>query len=245
MTNDVSSSYHGLQTKVEKRFSNGLSFRGNYAFGKVLDVGGSAFGSSASPQDPRNFRADRGLSALHRAHIFTLDYIYQLPFGKGRQFGTDMPRAVNLIAGGWELTGIISARSGAPYNVAIPRDIANIGPRTIGQRPNLVSDPFEGAKQAPDLYFVRSAFAEPAPYTFGNLGRNAFTGPGSFTFDFGGYKNFDIAERLRLQFRGEFFNGLNNVNFSNPDANFDSPTFGRILSAGEARQIQFGLKLLF
>jgi hypothetical protein len=245
MTNDVSSSYHGLQTKVEKRFSQGLSFRANYAWGKTLDVGGSAFAASASPQDPRNFSSDRGLSALHRAHVFTLDYIYQLPFGRGRKYGSDMPRGLDLFLGGWELTGIMSARSGAPYNVAIPRDVANIGPRTIGQRPHVVADPFARAKQAPDLWMLRSAFVEPAPFTFGNLGRNVFTGPSFFQFDFGGYKNFNIAERIRLQFRSEFFNGLNNVNFSNPDSNFDSPNFGRILSAGEARQIQFGLKLLF
>jgi hypothetical protein len=246
MTNDATSTYHGLQAKIEKRFQHGLTFAGNYAFGKALDNGGSGFGASSAPQDPRNWRADRALSSLHRTHVFSFDYVYQLPFGRGHRFGASMNRAADLILGGWELTGIIAAHSGAPFNVSIGRDTANIGARSISQRPNLIGDPYAGAGRAPDLWINKAAFGEPAAFTFGNLGRNAFIGPGFFQMDIGGYKNFTITERIRMQFRAEAFNITNRANFANPDSGFDSGTFGTISGlAGAPLEAQLGLKLLF
>jgi hypothetical protein len=244
------STYHGLQFKIDKRFNRGLSFRGNYAFGKVLDTMGAGFGASAATQNPFNIRADRALSDLHRAHTFTFDYIWEIPFGKGRTFGANAGGVADAILGGWQLTGIITANSGAPFNVSIPRDIANVGPRSIGQRPNLVGDPFAGVQGAPEQFINRAAFDEPDPFTFGNFGRNVLTGPSLFQFDFGLYKNFRVTERIGVQFRSEFFNFLNNVNFGNPNTNFDAgpAVFGSIagLAAGQyARQVQFGLKVMF
>jgi hypothetical protein len=248
MDNNATSSYHGIQAKIEKRFSKGLTFRANYAFGKVLDNGGSGFGASSAPQNPYDVRADRGLSSLNRTHIFSLDYVYQLPFGRGQRFGTNMNRLADAFIGGWEVTGIFSATSGQPFTVGIGRDVANIGARSISQRPNLVGDPYSGALNAPDLWINKDAFAEPAPFTFGNLGRNTLVGPGFAQFDFGGYKNFMITELIRLQFRFEAFNITNRVNFGNPDSNFDDPvgTFGRITGlSGRPREEQVSLKLIF
>ena len=248
MDNNATSSYHGIQAKLEKRFSKGLTFRANYAFGKVLDNGGSGFGASSAPQNPYDVRADRGLSSLNRTHIFSLDYVYQLPFGRGQKFGTNMNRFADAFIGGWEVTGIFSATSGRPFTVGIGRDVANIGARSISQRPNLVGDPYSGALNAPDLWINKDAFAEPAPFTFGNLGRNTLVGPGFAQFDFGGYKNFMITELIRLQFRFEAFNITNHVNFGLPDSNFDDPvgTFGRITGlSGRPREEQVSLKLIF
>ena len=248
MDNSATSTYEGLQVKVEKRFSQGLTFRVNYAFGKAIDNGGSGFGASSAPQNPYNTRADKALSGLNRTNILSLDYVYQLPFGRGRKFGSGMNRAADALLGGWELTGILSATSGSPFTVNIPRDVANVGARSISQRPDLVGDPYSGAQHAPDLWINKAAFAEPAPYTFGNLGRNTLIGPGFAQFDFGGYKNFTLTERIALQFRFESFNLTNRVNFGNPDSSFDDPvgTFGRITGlAGRPREEQIGLKLLF
>jgi hypothetical protein len=248
MDNSATSSYHGLQAKIEKRFSQGLTFRANYAFGKALDNGGSGFGASSAPQNPYDVRADKALSSLNRFHIFSLDYVYQLPFGRGQKYGSNMNRVADAFVGGWEVTGIFSATSGQPFTVGIGRDIANIGARSISQRPNLVGDPYSGAQNAPDLWINKSAFAEPAPYTFGNLGRNTLIGPGFAQFDFGGYKNFMITELIRLQFRFEAFNLTNRANFGNPDSNFDDPvgTFGRITGlSGRPREEQVSLKLIF
>jgi outer membrane receptor protein involved in Fe transport len=248
MDNSATGSYHGLQAKIEKRFSQGLTFRANYAFGKAIDNGGSGFGASSAPQNPNNTLADKGLSALNRTHIFSLDFVYQLPFGRGQKFGSSINRFADAIVGGWEVTGILSATSGRPFTVTIPRDIANIGARSISQRPDLVGDPYAGASKAPDHWINKAAFAEPAPYTFGNLGRNTLIGPGFAQFDFGGYKNFTITERIRLQLRIESFNLFNRANFANPDSNFDNSAdlFGRITSlSGRPREEQLGLKVIF
>jgi hypothetical protein len=248
MTNAADLIYHGLQLKVEKRFSDGLSFRTNYAWGKTIDNLGAGFSASRSPQDPLDWAADRSLSDLHRSHTFSSDLIWQLPFGKGQAFGANMGGVADAILGGWQITGVTTANSGAPITVSVPRDIANVGPRSGSQRPNLVGDPFAGVRGAPEQFINRAAFAEPAPFTFGNAGRNLVTGPSAFQLDLGLYKNFLLTERFTLQFRSEYFNLLNHVNFSSPNANFDSTAFGTIgsVAAGQfARQIQFGLKLLF
>ena len=248
MTNEATSNYHGLQVKAEKRFSEGLSFRANYAWGKTIDTLGAGFSVSKSPQDPHDPEADRALSDLHRSHIFTADYIWELPFGRNRRFGSNMSPMAGAILGGWQLTGVVTANTGAPINISIPRDVANIGPRVQAQRPDLVGDPLAGVSGAPEQFLNKSAFAEPAQYTFGNAGRNIVTGPALFQMDFGLYKNFRITETVGLQVRSEYFNLFNNVNFGLPNANLDSPAFGTIgaLAAGQtARQIQLGVKFLF
>jgi hypothetical protein len=247
MDNSSTSIYHGLQAKLEKRFAKGLTFRTNYAYGKAIDIGGSGFSRSSSAQNPNNVRADRATSDLTRKHILSADYVYQLPFGRGQKYGNSMSRVADAFLGGWETTGILSARSGTPFGVGIGRDVANIGCRSCTQRPNLVGDPYAGGQDAPTHWINRAAFAEPAPFTFGNVGRNTLVGPSFAQFDFGGYKNFRIAERVNFQFRAEVFNLTNKVNFGGPNANFDDPTnFGRITgTSGAPREMQLGLKFMF
>ena len=245
MANSASSIYHGLQLKAEKRFSGGLSFLGTYSWSRDISRDGDGFAQSAAGQNPDDLAADRALSNFHRKHIFALNYIYELPFGKGRPHLSSLSGVGNAVLGGWQLNGIITARSGAPFNVGIPRDIANIGARAVSQRPNLSGDPNISNGTAAH-WFDTSVFSEPAPFTFGNAGRNIVIGPGHHLWNFGLYKNFPVREnRDRVQFRVEFFNLWNQVNLSNPDGNFDSPTFGVISSSLPARQIQFGLKYNF
>lgn len=248
MDNVASSHYEGLQAKLEKRFSRGLSFTANYSFSKTIDVGGSGFGASSSPQDPNDMAADRALSSLDRSQIFSLNAIYTLPFGRGRRFGSNFNGFEEAVLGGWEVTGIISATSGSPFTVTLENDIANIGARSISQRPNLVGDPYAGAQSTTGLWVNPAAFATPSQYTFGNLGRNTEIGPGFFDTDFGGYKNFRITERIGMQFRAEIFNITNRVNFANPNSDLNSSTFGQIsgLATGAAPlEAQFGLKFNF
>ena len=107
-----------------------------------------------------------------------------------------------------------------------------------------------GVRGGPEEYINLAAFGEPSPFTFGSLGRNALIAPGLFQFDIGLFKNFQVTEQIRVQFRSEFFNAFNNVNFGTPNSNFDAGpgVFGSIggLAAQQfARQIQFGLKILF
>ena len=264
MGNHASSSYHGLQFKLDKRFSDGLSFRFNYAWGKTIDLLGAGFSASSTAQDPHNIGADRALSDLHRSQNFSFDYIWQLPFGKGKTYGSSMGGVADAILGGWQLTGITTGSTGPVFNARVGRDLANIGGRSGAQRPHLLRDPFAGVNQTAEAWFDTSrnidrdgngnpvsnfAWHEGAPFTFGSLGRNALIGPGLFQFDAGLFKNFKVTERIGVQFRSEFFNLFNNVNFGKPNANFDDvAAFGTIggLTAGQfARQIQFGLKILF
>ena len=248
MDNIASSHYEGLQAKLEKRISYGLTVTANYSFSKTMDVGGSGFGASSSPQDPYDMAADRALSSLDRANIFSLSAIYTLPFGRGRRYGANFNGFEDAILGGWELTGIISATSGSPFTVTLENDIANIGARSISQRPNLVGNPYAGARSTTGLYVNPAAFAIPADYTFGNLGRNTLIGPGFFDTDFGGYKNFRLTERLGMQFRAEIFNITNRVNFANPNSDLNSATFGQISgypSGPQPLEAQFGIKLSF
>jgi len=246
MDNVATSTYEGLQAKLEKRFSKGLTFRVNYSFSKTMDVGGSGFGSSTSPQDPNNFKADSALSSLDRAQILSLDWVYHLPFGKGEHFGSSWNGVEQAILGGWEVTGILSAISGSPFTVTLEDDIANIGARSIEQRPNLVGDQYAGAHSLTGLWMNPAAYAIPAAYTFGNLGRNTLIGPGFAQLDFGGYKNFRLTERLDMQFRAEIFNITNRVNFGNPNSDLNSAAFGQISGlAGAPLEAQFGLKVRF
>jgi hypothetical protein len=231
--------------KAEKRFSQGLSFLGTYTWSKNISRDGDGFSLSYGAQDPTNLTLERALSVFDHRHIFALNYIYELPFGKGRASLSDLSGVGNAILGGWQINGIITARSGGPVNISIPRDIANIGPRAIGQRPNVSGDPNISNGTAGG-WFDTSVFSEPAPYTFGNAGRNIVTGPHHQNWNLGLYKNFPIREnRDRIQFRVEFFNVWNLVNLAQPEGNFDSPNFGRISSSLPARQIQFGLKYNF
>jgi hypothetical protein len=246
MDNVASSHYEGLQAKLEKRYSYGLNFTANYSFSKTMDVGGAGFGSSSSPQNPNDMAADRALSSLDRANIFSFNAVYTLPFGRGRHFGSNFNSFEDAILGGWEITGIITATSGSPFTVTLENDIANIGARSIAQRPNVIGNAYTGAHSSTGLWLNPAAFIIPADFTFGNLGRNTYIGPAFFAADFGGYKNFRLTERFGLQFRAEIFNITNHVNFSNPNSDLNSSTFGQISQlAGAPLEAQFGLKLNF
>jgi hypothetical protein len=240
------SHYHGLTLKLEKRLSSNISLLANYAFSKSLDPG-SSFGGGAHPQNKLNFRAELGYSDFHSYHIFSSGYVADLPFGPGKRYLNSLRGASAWLVGGWQVSGITALRSGRPFNITLNFDNANIGQSTLSLRPDLVGEAYpHGFKRTPQHWFNTAAFAVPPPYTFGNLGRNALLGPGFQSWDFGVFKNIPIGEGVRLQFRSEFFNAFNNVNFGNPAGVLGNPDFGQIsTTVSPQRQIQFGLKLIF
>jgi hypothetical protein len=254
MSNQASSIYHSLQVKVEKRFSNGLQFLSSYAWGKEIDIGGSGFSNSVAPQNPLDPKSDRAVGIFDRRHVWTLSYVYQLPFGRGKKFLANIGGAANQLLGGWEVTGITHYNTGDPVNVSQIGDIANIGPRAGGQRPNLVGTPHRNINPNDKTqgWLSPDAYATPALYTFGNLGRNTERAPGFGNWDLGIFKNFPIMEKYTLQFRTEFFNAFNNVSLGGYNASFCTPiatcnpNFGRIFSTqSSSREIQFALKFIF
>jgi hypothetical protein len=255
MTNISSSTYHSLQIKAEKRFSNGLQFLSSYAWGKHIDIGGSCFSCSASPQNPYDPAADRALGNFDFRHVWTHSWFYQLPFGQGRKFLSGATGVLNQFVGGWEITGITRYNTGGPINVFMSEDIANIGPRSLAQRPDRVGPSTRNINPNDKTqgWLNASAFRTPAPFNFGNLGRNTEKGPGFGNWDLGIFKNFPIQGETRmLQFRAELFNAFNHPNLGNYDSRFCepiatcNPNFGRIFSMQNAsREIQFALKFLF
>jgi hypothetical protein len=237
----VSSSYQGLSTRLEKRFSKGLSFLASYTFGKSLDTltnvdlcdGCVNSSGSGSIQDMNNRKANRGPSDHNVPQRFVFSGGWELPFAPG-----------NVIARGWAVSGILSLSSGLPFTLNLPFD--NAGTGNINW-PNRVRDGRLDSRSI-DRWFETDAFVFPQQFTFGNAGRNYLTGPGTKTVDISLQRNFKlpINDGSRLEFRAEAFNLFNTPQFGIPGATLQNPTFGVIGgTASPNRQMQFGLRLLF
>jgi predicted porin len=259
MENRVNSSYKSLQTRLEKRFSDGLSANVSYTWGRALSdapdhistSGGGAgvdTGVFREPQDGNNLRAERGPAEFDVEHRFVASYIWELPFGRGHAIGNDWNRGLDLLLGGWQITGIHIIQSGLALTATLGGStVLNLGGERRA-RPNLVGDPeLPSSQRTIQRWFNTDAFAafSPAPQAFGNAGVGIMRGPGMATFDFSLSKNFPVGDRRSLQFRVELFNAFNRANFGPPNIARDSSGFGQILTAGSARIMQFGLKFYF
>ncbi|MEK7404314.1 MAG: hypothetical protein AAB225_04330 [Acidobacteriota bacterium] len=232
------STIHQLQIEAIHRLSRGLNLQVEYSWNRSLDnvpvVGG--------PQNPYDNRADRGNSDQIRRHILTMAYSYELPFGPGKRWA-QARGPLGKLTGGWEVAGITYLRTGPPFSVSFSSTV----PGWFSGRADAIRDP-KVARSERSIYrwFDASAFAAPAQFTYGNGARNLLFAPGDIVFDVSILKNTTITEQWRVQFRAEFFNMPNHANFGGPGANISVPaTVGRITSAGDPRQIQFGLKALF
>jgi hypothetical protein len=230
----ASSSYDSLQVGVTKRMSKGLQLGIAYTWSKVITD--SPDDRSTIPQNSGNLRAERALASYDKTHIFVANFLWEIPFFQG-----DRGVVYNL-AGGWQVGGIVRGESGTPFTIFVSGNPAN---SFFGGsiRPNLIGDP--NGPQTIDQWFNTAAFAAPAANTFGNAGRSLVRGPGIYLWDLAVYKNFRVTEAVRMQFRAEFFNAFNHTNFFNIGTTVGTPTFGRITSALEPRQVQLGLRLEF
>ena len=249
--------YHGLLVKAEKRFTSGISFLLSYTYSKAIENSGSPAldstgAGSDQPQDPRNLRLDRGLSPNDVRHRFVYSYLYELPAGKGKRFLNDASKAVDLVLGGWQVNGVTSLQSGRHFTVVNSVDVSNTG--TSNPRANQLRDYHLSSSDRTLARFIdTSAFAVPAPYTYGNAGRNSVEGPGQVNFDFSAFKTYvlnpDAKGHFRpdsIQFRTEFFNILNTPQFYIPNRVLGVPQFGSITDVvNNQRQIQLALKLIF
>jgi hypothetical protein len=244
----ANSNYNSLQVRFQQSLESGLTLLSSYTWARSIDDASGFFasaGDSNFPQDSFNLRAERGRSNFDTQHRLTVSYSYELPFGKSFQGGWKKALLTD-----WQTFGILTFQGGRPFTVALlPEfDNSNTGRSILGfganDRPNLVGNPAL-ANPAPGQWFNTGAFAVPAFGSFGNAGRNILEGPGLQTFNVSLMKNLAVREGMNLQVRSEFFNLLNRSNFNQPDNFVGSPTFGQILSAQNARRVQFGLKLLF
>ena len=237
-------SYHGLVTRLEKRFSRGLTFSIHYTWSHAIDnideVGNSDNGTALKPWDRS---LERGPSLTDIRHAFGSAVTYEMPFGKGKRFMGSANRVLDLFLGGWQMSGILTRTSGQPFTVTTSGGITNAGG---ADRPNRIGDgALPSGQRSIDRWFDISAFQVQPNYTYGNSGRNILNGPGLTNVDFLVGKVFTVTERFRLQFRAESFNLTNTPAFGNPAANLSAAGVARITTAGEPRRVQFGLKLLF
>jgi len=265
---NAQSNYNSLQVRLEKRYSHGLQYEAAYTWAHALDNASSADLGSVNNGDFRDQRdpnAEYGNADFDVRHRFVFSYVYDLPFGRGRLFAKDVSGFVNQILGNWQMAGVFSAATGNYYTAT---DITNVSGSDSGgnvgvysSRPARVGNP--NAKPCiPGTLFNTCAFADDSTIpgiiplgTFGNAGRNIIDGPGYKTWDTSLVKEFPIREQMHLEFRAEFFNILNHVNFlfGQFGAISAEPTplelgqtgFGYPLAARAPRQIQFALKLYF
>jgi hypothetical protein len=270
-----SSIYHGLEVDLRRSFSNGLQFRSNYTFSKNLD-NGSAWNTSVSANTPAFVSVpqkpglDYGPAATDARHLFAVNGTYDLPFGHGKRFFARGSSLTDRAISGITLSTIANLQTGFPFTPQLGYNPTGSGDSRNPVRPD-INPNFHGSiythgttSQRATQFFNPVAFQAPAFGTVGNLGRDTLTGPGYADWDLSLTKTTVVTERVRAQFRAEFFNILNHTNLATPQetvltngptqstsaatratAVAASPTAGVITGASTSRQIQLGLKLLF
>jgi hypothetical protein len=245
-------SYNALQLDLTHRLSHGLQFRAAYTWSKNLDLNSALTGAQGQNQsqmvmDRLDLRRDWGPSALNPANMASLSATYELPFGR-----SSSGLSWSSLLSGWQLNGIVTLQDGFPFTPVIGANRSGDGNTRNPDRPSLnpsFSGPVVLGTQT--QWYNPNAFALPAPGTWGDVGRGVYTGPGLANVDFSVFKNTALSERLKLQFRAEFFNLLNRDNLGTPNATaFTGASInasaGLITTlATMPRQIQFGLKLMF
>ena len=244
MDSGGNSFYNALQTRLEKRFSNGLTLLHSFTYARGLDNVGAWNDPNGSlyPQDAYNFANEKALAENIVKLNSVASWVYELPFGKGRKMMMSAPVVAEAILGGWQVDGIWTWRTGLPLTIASPA-CANCqmgGDRSI--RANVVPGVSPNVSNPSALqWFNPAAFAlQTTPY--GTVGRDTVWGPGIQQWDLGFAKNFALSERRYFQFRGELFNAFNNVNYAPPISTVGSAGFGTITAARAGRNIQLGLK---
>jgi carboxypeptidase family protein/TonB-dependent receptor-like protein len=255
------SDYHSGQFKLEKRFSEGVFVLASYTWSNSIDTVSSALFSSEVTGGVQNIfdvRQNRGPSDWDVPHRFSLAYVYDLPYGKGRRFGADGRGLLSALLGNWQMSGLFMARSGTPGTVTVGGTIPG-----GNARPNLLHDPtLPSSERSPDRWFDTTAFvANYAPdgrtLLAGNAGRNIIRGPGYVNFDLGVVKFIPIKNDVRLQLRAEVFNLTNTPHFAMPVLNMSDKAFGKITHTRNStnfgssatsfanRMIQLAVKLEF
>jgi len=256
----AASIYHSLQTRLSGRIRNDFSFLVSYTWSHSIDNASDIFGFTGSagiPQNSLDLKAERGDSPFDVRHRFTTSFTWDLPIGKGKALAGDVSDGLDRLVGGWQVNGIVTAQSGAPFTVRLGTDAVLDGNAFNEQRPNDIPGAFQPDGHGGLILTVPREALIPAEGQYGTLGRNTFRGPKYTNVDLSVFKRIALTENVDLQFRTEIFNLFNHPNFALPETNLLSPSFGTFsrtpdvaagsprIGSGGQRVIQFALKLTF
>ncbi|WP_321476943.1 TonB-dependent receptor [uncultured Paludibaculum sp.] len=245
------STYHSFQSRLEKRFSAGLTLSVAYTFSRLIDDAGAVFDSAILTGPVANFQAadsfnkrlEKDVSTGNIPHVFSSGFVYQLPLGQGRK--RSLHGWKETLGGGWQVGGVIRAQSGSPIAITQVTNYNAFAGFGI-QRPNRTADPALPADQrSTGRWFNTAAFVLAPQFTIGSSSRNPVSGPGYRTVDLMVGKRFPIAERVYAEFRAEAFNVTNTPPLGNPNGSFGNAAFGTITTALDPRVFELALKLQF
>jgi hypothetical protein len=250
--NTANSNYNALQIKFNHPLQRGIEYLVSYTWSKSIDNGSGRFGAAeagagggSANQEFYNPRNGRSVSSFDVPQFVSVFVLYELPFGKGKEYlNTGLS---SVLLGGWQLNTISQLRSGQVYNLGVNGDIAQVGdPYDSYGRPNAVPGVNPKPKHPTwQEWYNPAAFSVPV-LSFGDVGRNSMRSSHVITSDISLLKNFSYSEKVYLQFRAEAFNVMNIQNYGAPDTNISDTTAGQISGlASPPRQLQFALRLNF
>jgi hypothetical protein len=238
VTGGGSYSQNMLELDADRRLVGGFSIKPGFRWNRLFSD------TFYTPGNPRDLRAERAPAGYVPNRSFHMRYILDVPSGKGRALGPQGDGWMQWLAQGWQLSGIIHVQDGTPFSVFLAGDLNNDG--LTGERPDRVGPGvLPPADRNIDRWFDIEHFAEPAPYAFGNAGRNILQGPSYQNWDISVIKQTRFSDGNQVELRVELFNAFNKVNFEDPYAVFGNPLFGKIFGAGRAREIEVAVKYSF
>ncbi|BDC47736.1 hypothetical protein F183_A00520 [Bryobacterales bacterium F-183] len=275
LNNYSNSTYNAFQVDYSKRFASGFQFQANYTFSKGLsDTDGTGQTSFEAFLDANNAQLEKTITSFNVPHSFKTNFVFELPFGRGRKFLSGANGLTNRIVSGWSIASLMQYQSGNPFSIFSERATLNraarstsnntasttltmdqlssiVTPRMAGNGPYIISagalgTDGRGTSADGTAPFSGQAFFNPAAGTLGSLARRVFTGPTWFNADFSLAKTVPITESHRVELRMDAFNAFNNAFFYSGDQFINSPTFGRMTSTqNNPRVLQFGLHYRF
>ena len=238
LTSGGSLSSHQLDLAAERRLSEGLSLKSGFTWTRSLD---DVF---SDPSNPRNLRAEKARTSYIPERQFFLNYIIDLPPGRGHSLDAEGGSLTRQLLRGWRLSGITYVQDGTPFSAVLAGDANNDG--VDQDRPDLLGPTsVDSSDQTIDRWFPTEAFAQPDPFSFGDAGRNILVGPGYQKWDVSMIKQTRLSNGDFVELRVQLFNAFNHVNFRRPNAVYGNTLFGKIFGARRAREIEVALKYSF
>jgi len=240
----LNANYHSLQVAVNRQFTNGLMIKGAYTYSRAINWTDDDGWAGVEWNDESVLRRNRAQAGYNLPHIFNLAYVYELPFGKGKQYASS--GVAGKIVGGWQVNGLFSKFMGIPFTVTSSgASLNSVGNTQTADQVNPLVQKLGGIGPG-QPYYDPTAFAPVKAVRYGTSGRFLMRGPGVTSMDFSLIRQIKLTERWNLQFRAEAFNVFNTPHFDLPEVSVNNKSFMQITTAkNDERQFRLGLRLAF